>query len=140
LERQWAFEMREVLVVGTAAEVDEFLLKAAEVVEELQSMLGITTEWTLATDPFFRPESSGAYLMQRLDPVKYEAVFRSRLAIASTNKHHDHFGRAFGISRNGEPATSGCVAFGLERWLAALVATHGPDATSWPPVLEAIDA
>ena len=36
------------------------------------------------------------------------------------------------IRTTGEPAASGCVAFGLERWLLAFLVAHGPDAAAWP--------
>ena len=44
-------------------------------------------------------------------------------AVASFNLHETFFGRRFGITAaDGGPAWSGCVAFGLERWLLAVVA------------------
>jgi hypothetical protein len=90
-----------------------------------------------ATDPFFDPESSPGWVRQRAEPVKHEAVFevgRERLAVASTNLHHDAFGRAFGVAHAGRPAASACVAFGLERWLLALLTVHGRDPTRWPAI------
>ena len=38
---------------------------------------------------------------------------------------HDHFGRAFEIRRGAETARSGCIAFGMERWLYALMQRFG---------------
>ncbi len=55
------------------------------------------------------------------------------LAIASFNDHEAFFGDAFAIRTPSGAAASGCVAFGLERWLLAVLATHGPDARNWPP-------
>jgi len=69
--------------------------------------------------------------MQQVDPTKFELVFDDRLAIGSTNLHHDHFGRAFDIVRDGEPVRTACVAFGIERWLAAFVHHFGPEGP-WP--------
>lgn len=132
LERQWAFTMREVVCMGTAAEVRGFLDEAREKLDGLAVAAGLPVRWEEATDPFFRPSKNPQYLMQRIDPTKHEAVFGDGLAIGSVNMHHDHFGRAFGIERAGEPVTTGCVAFGIERWLAAIVRQHGADAGSWP--------
>jgi len=39
------------------------------------------------------------------------------------------------MRRNGEAAFSGCVAFGVERWLYAFLSRFGPDERSWPSVL-----
>ena len=64
--------------------------------------------------------------------MKHELVFGGDLALASTNFHRDFFGETFDIARDGAPAFSGCAAFGLERWLHALLAIHGADPGEWP--------
>ena len=54
-------------------------------------------------------------------------------AAASFNNHERFFGDAFGITlETGEPASSGCVAFGIERWLLAFLVAHGVDRVGWP--------
>jgi hypothetical protein len=88
--------------------------------------------WQAATDPFFNPSSNPKYLAQRLDPVKTEMVYGGDLAIGSVNFHRNYFGETFAIERGGEPAFSGCVAFGLERWLYAFTDHFGPNPTDWP--------
>jgi hypothetical protein len=59
-------------------------------------------------------------------------VFREGLAIGSVNFHRNYFGEAFGISREGKEAFSGCVAFGIERWIYAWLTRFGPRAKDWP--------
>lgn len=135
LERQWSFAMREVVCMGTAAEASAFLDEAAALVDALTAEVGLKLRWDLATDPFFRPSRNPQYLMQRIDPTKHELLFDDRLAIASRNLHHDHFGRAFAIERDGRPVHTACMAFGVERWLAAFVRQFGPDEKSWPEVV-----
>jgi hypothetical protein len=40
---------------------------------------------------------------------------------------------------DGEPAHTGCVAFGMDRLAVALFATHGPELAHWPePVRTAL--
>ena len=136
LERQWSFTMREIVCIGTAEETRSFVTQATADIDDLTAALGLTAAWAQASDPFFRPSRNPKYLMQQVDPTKSELIFDGHLAIASTNLHHDHFGRAFGIDRitgdNGSaPARTACVAFGLERWLAALISRHGPQGP-WP--------
>ena len=131
LERQWSFSMREIVCMGTAEETRSFLEAAAGEVDGMVAALGLPVRWEQATDPFFRPSKNPQYLMQQVDPTKHELLFDGRLAIASTNLHHDHFGRAFDIERDGAPVRSACIAFGIERWLAAFLhhfGTEGP----WP--------
>lgn len=132
LERQWAFTMREVVAIATPPEVAAFLAAAREQASAAAAAAGLPVRWEHATDPFFRPSTNPQYLMQRIDPTKYELVYGDGLAIASINLHHDHFGRAFAIDLDGVPATTGCLAFGVERWLAAIIREHGADAASWP--------
>jgi len=125
LRRQWAFNMREIVCLGTPAEVKAFLARYREVMKNLALRLGLPVDYAHATDPFFNPGTSGKYLMQVVDPVKEELVFGDSLAIGSLNYHRSTFGEAFDIQRDGQPVHTGCVAFGMERWLYALVHTHG---------------
>jgi seryl-tRNA synthetase len=131
LERQWNFSMREIVCLGTAAEVEQFLIRSTYVINHFAADIGLPVEWADATDPFFSPASNPKYLFQKLEPVKRELVFGEDLAIASTNFHRDYFGEAFAITRNGEHAYSGCVAFGMERWLSAFLGAYGRDAECW---------
>lgn len=134
LERQWSFTMREVVCMGTAEETQEFLDAARAELDAFVDDLVLPVTWDLATDPFFQPSKNPQYLMQRIDPTKHELVFDGRLAISSANLHHDHFGRAFAIGTepDGKPVHTACLAFGLERWLAAFVRHFGPEQSSWP--------
>lgn len=131
LRRQWTFNMREIVCVGTESEVEALLQWGAALVDELTGRLGLDRVWQDASDPFFQPAQNGRALLQLLAPVKQEAVV-DELPIASVNKHHDHFGAAFGVSRGGETAGSGCVAFGLERWLGVVAGVWGTDPRNWP--------
>jgi hypothetical protein len=131
LLRQRSFTMRELVCLGTPDECDDFLDEARAAVTELAARVGLDAAWCVATDPFF-DTGSGAALMQRVDPCKHELVSGDLPAIASVNRHRDHFGSAFAITRDAEPCASACAALGLERWLAAAARTHGPDARTWP--------
>lgn len=131
LQRQWNFSMREIVCLGTAAEVENFLTRSTYVINHFAAGIGLPAEWADATDPFFSPASNPKYLFQKLEPVKRELVFGGDLAIASTNFHRDYFGEAFHITRDGENAYSGCVAFGMERWLSAFLDAYGATKEQW---------
>lgn len=136
LRRQRNFNMREIVCIGTPDEVKSFLEKYRVAMTEAFAALKLPVAWEVATDPFFDPTRNPKFLMQTLDPVKHEMVFRKggpdELSIGSVNYHKNYFGEAFGITTRGNEASSGCVAFGLERWIHAIVETHGPDEASWP--------
>ena len=137
LQRQWSFSMREIVCLGTPAEAAAFLDTARAMTQRFAALIDLPLDWAPATDPFFRPRSDPAALMQRLEPIKHEAVYGGTLALASANLHHDHFGGAFDITRDSRPASSACLAFGIERWLYALTDRHGPDPAAWPDVTAA---
>ncbi len=137
LRRQWSFRMREIICLGTRVEVRAFLAHAQAAVSLLLRELDLPVTWEVATDPFFEPARNPKYLAQRLQPTKQEAQFGDGLAIASVNLHEDHFGAAFRITRDARPAVSGCVAFGLERWVFAITRRYGPDPERWPDVTAA---
>lgn len=131
LERQWNFSMREIVCLGTAGEVEDFLTRSTRVINHFTADIGLPVEWENATDPFFSPASNPKYLFQKLEPVKRELVYGEGLAIASCNFHRDYFGEAFDIDRAGERAFTGCVAFGMERWLSAFLGTYGARREDW---------
>jgi hypothetical protein len=125
LRRLFGFTMREVVCVGPREVVLDFLSTGKARVRAFFDALGLPYEVAAATDPFFDPDGART-LMQKLFPVKEEFLFGGDLAIASVNFHRNFFGERCAIRLpSGEPAFTGCVAFGLERWLAALGAHFG---------------
>ncbi len=140
LRRQWSFSMREIVCIGTADEVKAFLQRYQARLERFFTASGLAITWAHATDPFFQPASSPKFLAQKLDPLKTEMLLpvpasaanpTGQLAIGSVNFHRNYFGEVFGIIRDGYEAFSGCVAFGLERWLFALLTQFGSEETYW---------
>src|SRR5256885_1895226 len=77
-------------------------------------------------------DQQGCVHLTALDPVKTEMVFRTGLAIGSVNFHRNYFGEASQIQRQEQEAFSGCVAFGIERWIFAFLNQFGPDRKQWP--------
>ncbi|MGZ3768621.1 MAG: hypothetical protein ACXVCR_01235 [Bdellovibrio sp.] len=132
LQRQWNFNMREIVALGEMEEVKAFLSKYKELVTQKLKSLTLPVEWEIATDPFFDPTKNPKFLMQQLDPVKQEMIFNKSLSIGSINFHKNYFGDAFSITHQGQSAFSGCIAFGLERWIFAIVSKYGLDPKDWP--------
>ena len=119
--RQVEFEMREVILVGAPAWIEERLSLLKAGVDELAIACGFAeATWQPANDPFFLPRARGKAQMQRLLGTKIELCLPDGLAIASINRHGKFFGDRFGIRLADEsPASSACVAFGLDRWAAS---------------------
>jgi seryl-tRNA synthetase len=131
LRRQWSFGMREIVCLGTSDEVKGFLDRYRARVARFFEAIDLPVAWTPATDPFFNAAANPRFLAQKIDPVKTEMVYGD-LAIGSVNFHRNFFGETFGIARAGAPAFSGCVAFGLERWIYAILSRFGADPSRWP--------
>lgn len=137
LERLTAFTMREVVVLGTHQDVERVRHRLLRRVDRFVTALALDGAIEPASDPFFTSESAGRALAQRAGELKAELRLTleggRRIAVASFNRHHDYFGRRFGISLgDGSPAHSGCVAFGVERWVLAYLTQHGFDELAWP--------
>ena len=131
LARAWSFTMEEAVFLGTGADAKSFAQAG------LDRTLALAAAWDLpvrvvpATDPFFAPTAAGKATLQKLQGLKREVVFEGPseppLALASANEHRGFFGEAFSIRlADGTPASSACVAWGIERWLLALLQVHGP--------------
>jgi seryl-tRNA synthetase len=141
LQRQWAFSMREIVSIGSESDVRTFLDVFRARLEAICAEIWLPIAFEPATDPFFDPSHSPRWVLQKVEPVKTELVYGGELAIGSINFHQDFFGRAFGIRCGGSDAFSGCVAFGVERWMHAIADRFGPRAQDWPLLLEAgVDA
>ncbi|GHG26730.1 aminoacyl--tRNA ligase-related protein [Streptomyces zaomyceticus] len=125
LRRLWGFHMREVLYLGTKQGAVEHLEQGAEFIRQAAASLGLELSRAVADDPFYDKGGSRAKLMA-LDPVKHEFSAPDGTAIASVNRHRNFFGERLDIRAGSEgPAYSACVAFGVERWVHAMILTHG---------------
>jgi seryl-tRNA synthetase len=135
LRRGWAFTMRELVCIGTEADCLAFRDRGLTAARALASRLNLAFTVVAAEDPFFAPTARGRALVQRLKELKLELRLDigdgDTVAAASFNLHERFFGEAFDIRlRDGSPAFTACVAFGLERWLLASMTAACSDAAS----------
>jgi len=125
LERLCGFSMREIVCLGSVDAVRSHLASFKGKVQAFCAWLDLPVTLQTATDPFFEPAGERA-TMQRLFPVKEEFVHGGSTAIASLNFHRNFFGERCGIvTADDRPAYTGCVAFGIERWMHALLDRFG---------------
>ena len=133
--RQWCFRMREVIHFGTAESVNAFLEQWTLRIRAWCAAAGIACTLAPAADSFFDPRDPRR-LLQRLEPNKHEVLEDGRIALASLNFHRTFFGERYGIrDAAGRPVFSGCVAFGLDRWLRACRSRCGDRLQDWPAAL-----
>ena len=138
IDRLQSFRMREYVRIGTEAQIQAFRGEWVECATGIADMLGLAYRIELASDPFFGRGGQIVAMAQREQALKFELLVPVRSAEAPTacmsfNYHQDHFGTTWNLRlRNGSPAHTGCVAFGMDRLAVALFATHGTDVAVWP--------
>lgn len=140
LERMRTFRMREVVAAGSPDEISRFRDRAVEFITQLTQDLGLNGYFENANDPFFLA-GNGATSPEQLDLpelVKIELRLRlyddKSLACASMNIHGDFFSKSldFKSAAGDAPVWTSCIAFGLERWVWAILIQFGPDHRAWP--------
>jgi len=135
--RMQIFHMREIVRVAERDTVVQWRGEWRARAEELLRSLGLDISLDIANDPFFGRSGRILASAQREQELKWELLAPvaddSLTAIASSNYHQDHFGHTYGIrTAAGEPAHTGCMAFGEERITLALFSAHGMDMREWP--------
>ncbi len=141
LDRLYEFNVRELVFVGTEEYVRECRAKALPIVEEMATFFDIDCQVQTATDPFFATVSAAKKFWQAAQEVKNEIKIPAlgndgstkMLACGSINLHGNFFGKRFEFyCANGEPAQTGCVGLGIERWVLAAFTQHGFEPHRWP--------
>ena len=93
-----------------------------------------------ANDAFFIDDFTRKATFQNTFDLKHElrlTVGSGSVAAASFNCHNDFFCKSFAIElAGGGGAVSGCVGYGLERFVLAVLAQKGLDPAAWPERLQ----
>lgn len=137
--RMEQFTMTEQVFLGTGRETERWRDALMDSERAFAESLGLDVGLVPAGDVFFGAAevNRGKRLMQQLLGLKYELVAPIEgepVAISSFNRHLDFFTSRLDIEIEGvEAAQSGCVAYGAERWVAALVERWGPEVERWDP-------
>lgn len=141
LDRLYEFNVRELVFVGSEEYVVGCRAKALPLIEQLAGYFDLDCRVQSATDPFFATVSAAKKFFQAAEEVKNEIMVpvvdrqgkQKFLACGSVNLHGNFFGKNFEISAgSGEPAHTGCVGLGIERWVLAAFTQHGFDENRWP--------
>lgn len=136
------FSMREIIFVGKPDFVKENRLRSIEYLKELAIEWDVDSFMEIANDPFFTNDFQTKASFQRNQEMKYELRLRipyldKSIACSSVNFHSNTFGNAFNIKIGKRNAVTGCVGFGIERWVFAFLAQFGLDEWAWPAAFKA---
>jgi len=138
IDRLQSFRMREYVRIGTAAQIQSFREAWLAIATGMAEQLGLSYRVDLASDPFFGRGGQIVAMAQKEQALKFELLVpvmsaEKPTACMSFNYHQDHFGLTWDLATDsGEPAHTGCVAFGMDRLAVAMFATHGVDVATWP--------
>ncbi len=142
LERLWEFGCRDIVWIGSADWVAEQRQRIVEWTLGMVDRWGLDGTIETANDPFFPTAHAAKTYFQVLGELKYELRLPLEpgpggeprtLAASSFNLHQDFMSTAFNIRMDaGGLAHSGCVGWGLERWVLAVFTRHGLDVGKWP--------
>ncbi len=148
LDRLWEFNVRELVFLGDEAFNLSMRQRAIACIQAIVADWDLDARIETATDPFFATVNAAKAFWQKSMDVKYEVKLplapladgKPRfLAAGSINLHGPFFGNRFGIAdASGQPAHTGCVGFGLERWVLALFSQHGFEPADWPETLQPV--
>ncbi len=127
-----SFTMREIIFLADPRKVESIRRNLMTRTARFASSMGLETELVEASDPFFAAGDRGKKALQQIRKFKYE-LRSDGIALASFNLHGNFFASRMNIrSASGSALESGCVAFGLERWVLAFLARHGMRMEDWP--------
>jgi len=141
MTRLRAFSMREVVFIGTPQFVISSRAKSEELIIQWAKDWELGCSFETANDMFFTKDYSVKASFQRQQQAKKELLLwlpfeKKAISVFSSNFHAMSFGKAFNISIAGKSATTGCIAWGLERWVYAILSQFGFDVEKWPAKLK----
>lgn len=138
------FSVREIALFGDNTYINEKRTAIYEEAWEFFRSLGFAGKIENASDPFYFSEDSAKRQHQIMGNMKYELVvdlgeFGGAFSVSSSNDMGDSLCKSFEIhDKDGKPLNSGCVGFGIDRWVYALLSAYGPESDTWPPSVKKI--
>ena len=141
LRRLRSFTRREIVFVGQPGFVISRRARVEELIQQWAKDWELSCSFEAANDMFFSDDFAVKASFQRQQEAKRELLMdipseKNSLSVFSSNFHAATFGKAFGITVGGKPAVSGCVGWGGERWVYALLSQFGFDSAEWPAGLK----
>lgn len=131
------YHVREIVFLGDKDYVKKKRKELMDLVVQFVQDIGLCGEMVVASDPFIMPQLQRYKKIQMIENVKYELRINysnvETMSVASFNLHGTSFTYPFRISiKNVSQPVTGCVGFGLERWVLTFLAQYGENISNWP--------
>ena len=139
--RMQMFRQHERIYIGTAEGAEAFRARWIAHAGRLATLLALPWSVVGANDAFFGRLGQVMARNQVEQGLKSELVVPvtsddRHTACVSFNLHLTKMAQAFGLALDsGQPASTACVGFGLERLALAVFRHHGTDPSVWPEAL-----
>lgn len=131
------YHVREIVFMGSSNFVNATRSKIIEKTIEFVKSIGFDYCLVTASDSFIIPKLQKYKNIQKLEKTKYELRLNidpeNDISVASFNIHGTAFTEPFNISvKDVEKTVTGCVGYGIERWVYAFLSQFGDDEKNWP--------
>lgn len=131
------YHVREIVMIGSDEYVSSIRSQLMDDTIELLKCWNLCGTVVVASDPFVMPKTQKLKKIQRAEKTKYEVRLNCspnhKISVASFNLHEQAFTQPFGIKVKGcENTVTGCIGFGIERWVLAFLSQFGTNPDAWP--------
>lgn len=135
--RLMGYHVREIVMIGSADFVSNMRKRILDEVINLLKQWEMCSKVCVAADPFIIPKMQKFKKIQKSEELKYEVRLNCsnehEISVASFNLHGTAFTSPFNIKiADTENTVTGCIGFGLERWVIAFISQFGIDINDWP--------
>lgn len=135
------YHVREIVLIGDETYVVEMRKKILDQAIAFMKKLDLDGEVSVAYDPFILPKMQKFKKIQVLEKSKYELKLNyareKEMSVASFNLHGTAFTEPFHIRLEGQSqCVTGCVGFGIERWVLSFAAQYGLNPENWPDAVK----
>jgi seryl-tRNA synthetase len=134
------YHVREIVFFGDIDFVELSKKEIEEMAQKLLEELDMNGRTCITYDQFIIPSMQKYKIIQVQEQSKHELQLEyddgKFLAAASFNHHGTAFTDPFDIKIKGcDVPVSGCIGFGIERWVLAFLSQYGFDTDKWPEAI-----
>ncbi|QUL57062.1 hypothetical protein KDC22_11645 [Paenibacillus tritici] len=131
------YKVREIVFIGDSQFVFECKSFLTQKTIEFVKKIGLRGYLCTSHDSFIIPNMQKYKKFQWMEntkqEIKLESGIEKQIAVASFNFHSQGFTHPFNIKINNiDDPVSGCVGFGLERWVISFLHQFGHNPDLWP--------
>lgn len=133
------YHVREIVFIGDNDFINNSMEKMIGKIKEFIKYVNVDSKIIVATDSFILPKMQKFKKIQQLDNSKYELQVSydvdKYMSVASFNLHGTAFTYPFNIKIKDKDTVTGCIGFGLERFVLSFLSQYGEDSNNWPELI-----